>query len=184
MTVLFEDRIRLTDSQNDPAFWRNRPRDPKLQVALRQLDREQRQMLRDALGADPDESARTSLYQHKNLGFLPEEKATDVRRVLRDYDEKRADLYAAAYTQSTDVEKMRAIEKEQQDALAAVLTPTELREYDLRFSRTATTLREDLSAFSPTEQEFQTMDTPRPWVSLRFFVLFDLVGAFIIGSGT
>jgi hypothetical protein len=44
--------------------------------------------------------------------------------------------------------------KESETALAAVLTPEELLDYNLRFSMTANMMRMQLAGFEPTEQEF------------------------------
>src|SRR5207344_2299238 len=51
-------------------------------------------------------------------------------------------------------EDIRKAMKESETALAAVLTPEELLDYNLRFSMTANMMRMQLAGFEPTEQEF------------------------------
>lgn len=163
----YSARRKALSDDRDASFWKDANRDPKHQLALRQLHREQQNALRDALGHEPVEST-ASLYSHKNLDFLPAEKAVDLRRVSREFEERRADLYAAGFNQRTDAAKLSALEKEEQAAIAATLSPAELLEYNLRFSRTANNLREELAAFAPTEQEYRAIYALRAAFDGRF----------------
>lgn len=49
------------------------------------------------------------------------------------------------------------LERELRTALAAVLSPAELEEYDLRNSNTGRSMRSELTAFNPTEEEFRAL---------------------------
>ncbi|HTZ20244.1 MAG TPA: hypothetical protein VMC06_05115 [Opitutaceae bacterium] len=151
-------RKALRSAEANLPFWKGQTRDPKLAVALVQLDREQQKLLRQLLGGDAEtEDPRSRLYQNRSLDFLPTDKANTLSRLLRDYDERRSDLYASGFSSNTDRAKFDALGKEQHDALARVLTPAELVEYDLRNSSTAETLRTNLSAFNPSEAEFRAL---------------------------
>lgn len=167
ISELFSARRKaLQSSVDNLPFWKNQPPDPKTQLARRQLDREEQKMLRDTLGSDLDpDDPLERLYQNRNLGFLSPEKAVDVRTLVRDVDERRSDLYASGFP---DREKLTALEKEQHDRLAQLLTPAELLEYDLRNSNTANSLRTNLAAFQPTEQEFRTIYQLRAAFDERF----------------
>jgi hypothetical protein len=142
----------------DPAggsrpFWKDLNHDANYQSAVRQLYREQRAALRDLLGADAESNdPLRDLYQNRSFTFLAPEKAVDLRQLLQDFDERRADAYS---TGAPDRTKLSALEKEQADAIAALLTPEELQDYKLRASNTANALRDLLSAFEPTEEEFR-----------------------------
>ncbi len=139
-------------------FWKGQTRDPKLAAARVQLDREQQKLLRQLLGADAEtDDQGVRLGQNRSLDFLPAEKADALKRLLRDYDERRSDLYASGFSANTDRAKLDALEKERHDSLARVLSPAELVEYDLRNSSTADSLRTNLSAFNPTEAEFRAL---------------------------
>jgi hypothetical protein len=138
------------------AFWKDPVRDPAAQLALLQLDREARRQLRELLGDDADADAALS-SRPQNFDFLPAAKAAEARRILRDFEESRSELYVGGANPGTDREKFSALEKAQQAALAAALTPAELHEYNLRLSNLANSLREELGAFRPSEDEYRAI---------------------------
>jgi hypothetical protein len=151
-------RKALRSADANLPFWKGQTRDPKLMAALVQLDREKQKILRQVLGADAEmNDPRTRLNQNRSYDFLPAEKISALDSLLNDYEERRSDLYASGFSSNTDRTKFDAFEKEQHDALARVLTPAELVEYDLRNSSTANTLRTNLSAFNPSEAEFRAL---------------------------
>ncbi|HUR58765.1 MAG TPA: hypothetical protein VM029_13720, partial [Opitutaceae bacterium] len=82
--------------------------------------------------------------------------------------ERRSDLFAGGFNYMVDREKMTALEKEQHDAIARLLSPSELLEYDLRTSSTAMSMREEFSAFHPTEEEFRAIYQIRAPFDQRF----------------
>jgi hypothetical protein len=150
-------RKALLGSADNLPFWKDQVRDPKVPIALRQLTREQSRLMREILGPDAEtDDPMARMYQNRGLDFLPGEKAGEVRQILREFEERRADMYASN-NYVTDREKFTALDREQQAALARTLTPAELLEYNLRTSNTANSLRENLSAFKPTEQEFRAI---------------------------
>jgi hypothetical protein len=56
-----------------------------------------------------------------------------------------------------DRAKIALLEKEQRADVQATLSPKEFEDYELRSSNTANTMRYQLSAFQPSEQEFRTI---------------------------
>ncbi len=157
-------RKAIEGNSADGAFWKNATIDPKQQLALRELSREQQKMLRDLLGPDADsDDSIGSAYRDRGLTGLPAAKVSQVRQILQDFDEQRQDLYATIAMGgmvtfgSTEQAKMRAIEQAQHAELAKVLTPAELENYDLMTSNIAQSLRYQLSAFNPTEDEFRAL---------------------------
>jgi hypothetical protein len=159
VNALFAARRQALDpaAANRP-YWKDQSMDPAQLSALRQLSREQMAMLRTLLGADAESGdPLRDLYQNRTFTFLTPEKAVDLRQLLRDYDERRSDLFADGFNTLTDRPKMTALEKEQTEAIAALLTPEEFTEYKLRSSTTANLLRDQLSAFEPTEEEFRAL---------------------------
>jgi hypothetical protein len=139
-------------------FWKNQPTDPKVYTASVNLQRERQLALREALGKDsePGDSVSDAL-RGRSLDGLPPDKAEDIRRLFRDYDDKRSEIFASGVVYNMDRDKIAALEKAQHDAIARVLTPQELEDFDLRNSNTARQLRYDLGAFNPTEAEFRTL---------------------------
>ncbi len=94
------------------------------------------------------------------LAFLSPEKATLVQRIDKDYralaTENQPDNPFGP-TLPVDKAALDLLATERRADLAAILTPEELRAYDLRQSPTATRLRRDLDAFEPTEAEFSAL---------------------------
>lgn len=155
---LFAARRRALDPDADARpFWKNATRDPRVVAAERDLRREQMQMLRDLLGTDPEEeNPYTRAREKQQFGHLPAEKIAELREIVRAANERRSELFnTSGMLASSDREKVAAIEREQREAIRAVLTPEEFLEYELRASSTANSLRFELSAFDPTEEEFR-----------------------------
>ena len=150
-------RKALTGDTDNLPFWKISQPDPKTELALRRLSREEQKTLRALLGSDAEANdPLNQVQQGRRLDGLPPGKIGDISRILDGYDEKRGDIYAAG-TYAADREKLAALDKAQHAAIAALLTPQELEEYDLRNSDTADSLRTNLAAFNPTEQEFRAI---------------------------
>lgn len=149
-------RKALEPADDRLPFWKPRKSDPKTDLALRQIYREQEKALRDVLGEDTDATTRFYLMQQGGkVDFLPKAKGDEIVRLLQEYNERRSDLYTSRGT--VDQDTYAALEKAQHDAIARTLTPQELLEYDLRNSGTARNLRNSLAAFSPSEEEFRAI---------------------------
>ncbi|MBL9186054.1 MAG: hypothetical protein JNK23_01110 [Opitutaceae bacterium] len=138
------------------AFWKTARPDPALQLAQNQLYREQEKMLRDLLGpggrtTDPLALARL----RSRFGNLSPEKLDAAQLIESDFIQKRTEFYLTKGSYSSA--DLAPLEREQRTALAAILSPAELEEFDLRSSRTGQSMRTDLSAFEPTEQEFRAI---------------------------
>lgn len=145
------------DGANRP-FWKDRAPDPTYQVALNQIWREQRNALRDLLGPDAESDDPMSVARQKQrFGNLAPEKMLEVQDVVRTFDDRRNAVYASGVFSTVEREKVAELEKEQRTALAQVLSPAELEEYDFRNSNTGRQLRSELIAFQPTESEFRAI---------------------------
>jgi hypothetical protein len=145
-------------------YWLNAATDPGKQTALRNLGREEQKMLRELLGPDADAGdVFGQLFRDRGLAGIPAGKLDDVRQILRDFTEQRQDLMASLSIggvislTAADSAKLKAIEDAQHAELAKVLTPAELELYDLTASRSAQGLRNQLSAFNPSEDEFRAL---------------------------
>ena len=123
------------------------------------LDAERKALLKDLLGFD----AKDSLTQfgavnplELTLNFLPEERRRQVIRAQEDYAAKQTAMLAGAGSaggiNATALEKLR---DEHQSRLASLMTPEELRRYEMTISPLAMALRSELAGFEPTEAEFQ-----------------------------
>src|SRR4051812_13047063 len=92
---LYADRMKALDPDADNRpFWKRGVIDPKVQLAMRQLNREQQKLMRDLLGPDADSSDPMSqYYMDRRFGTLAPAKRDQVRDIIRDFDEKRSDVY-------------------------------------------------------------------------------------------
>jgi hypothetical protein len=141
------------DNSNRP-FWKNSSSyDAATVSAMRQLYKEEQKAIKDLLGTDPDEN-ENQMNGRASLSFLSADKADAVKAVITQFDEKRSEAFSSGFF---DQAKYAALEKEQHEAIASVLTPTELLDYDLRNSMTARSLRDRLLAFEPSESEFRAI---------------------------
>lgn len=129
--------------------------DPERAEKERALNKEKRALLTELLGAAPDDTpdllAGAASQMEAMFEFLPTEKRSKVFELMQDLQTK---LQKTMKSGAPDPEDMRRVMKEGEAALAGVLSPDELLDYNLRFSMTANMMRMQLAGFEPTEQEF------------------------------
>jgi hypothetical protein len=156
-------RKELTSQQTVAPYWKNQFfsfYDPKATAALRVLSRKESDLLKQLLGPDPspaNDMLRASMAGQ--FGNLPPEKIDQLQSILSDYSEMSSQVYATANGMMLpeDRAQLALLEKEQRVDLAALLTPQELEEYNLRNSSTTGKLRSQLATFNPTEDEFRAI---------------------------
>lgn len=162
----FSDRLKqLTRAVEDTPYWRPQPtrstNNPKLFEERQQLYRERAKTLRDLLGTEifGDASVDPSVLQRRLYGDLPQAKIDMIQRINDDYAEMTAQVRAATQgiTLPEDREKLALLEREKRTDLAAVLTPQELEDYEMRTSMTAMRLRGAMTYMNATEDEFRTI---------------------------
>jgi hypothetical protein len=133
---------------------------PQYYESMNQLYRERTRMLRDAL-ADPffdDATLGTAeLERSRRFGGLSKERADAVQRIADDYAEMISKVNAATggILLPEDKEQLALLEREKRADLAAVLTPQELGEYEMRNSPVTLRLRATLTLMDATEEEFR-----------------------------
>lgn len=162
----YAERLRALRPKARDAYWRRQLFDrdgdlsPEARVARRALQREMNEEIKQALGADyeslnPYERAE----QTREFGQLPSEKVAQIKAINSDYSELAAQINdrAQGVTLKEDRTQLRLLDAEKRADLAAVLSPTELLEYDLRNSPSTAILRNKLSAFDATEEEYRAL---------------------------
>lgn len=147
------------DDQND--MWRNR----KFQKQNQMMEREKRDLIRELLDIDLNKEMQ-KFYGYgqsdrtgKMLSFLPQEKSAAVKTLREKYQTLISKVYEDAddngsVETQTQIKNIRA---QQKTELAQLLSPEEMRQYDLRLSDTAQSLRHGLLGFEPSEQEFASL---------------------------
>jgi len=133
--------------------------DPANRAALRELWRNERKEIKEALGDAYADNPEIQRMVQRQFGDLPKDKINALQTITDDYQELTSEIYQTANNVMLpeDREKLAFLEKEKRADLAAVLTPEELQAYELRSSGTANNLRWQLSAFAPSEQEFRSI---------------------------
>jgi hypothetical protein len=150
-------RRALEAAQADQPFWKNSRPDPATQTALNELWKAERKAIKDVLGPDPENGNAASL--RRQFPNLSDDKIDSLAAIRDRFDDQRQDL-ANSFGRTwlpDDQAKMDALDKAMHDEFAATLTPQELEDYDLRTSRTANSLRNNLSALDVSEQEFRAL---------------------------
>lgn len=133
-----------------------------LRQQLRNLDWEERQLVRELLGVDlavelARYSAADDTDQEHRYRFLAPEKRDQVRGLQDKYDALEQEVYARTkgLVLDEDQEELRRIATAREAELAQLLSPEELEEYQVRNSPTASALRYQLAGFNPNEEEFR-----------------------------
>ncbi|MEO6568690.1 MAG: hypothetical protein ABIO94_07985 [Opitutaceae bacterium] len=141
-----------------PPFWKLRPWDSKADLARSELYREKQKLLTDLLGEDPGNTGvpepMQRILEQRLVHSVPTEKLGEVQKLLREFDAKRSKLLGELQL-TGDEKKIAALERTQRAALAQILSPGELLEYELRMSKSAESLRFDLADFDANEAEFR-----------------------------
>ncbi|MEY2877647.1 MAG: hypothetical protein RLZZ15_27 [Verrucomicrobiota bacterium] len=137
-------------------FWKDGAISRDAQAASFRLAQEQERALRDALGRDALPADPLTLARLRSrFGDLPADQLDAVRLIDQEFSRRRSENYYA--TGVYDAEANRRFDREQRAAITAVVSSAQLEEYDLRYSRTGQTLRNELRAFEPTEAEFRAI---------------------------
>lgn len=123
------------------------------------LEQEKSSILRKVLGND----AETALERHlriRKYGPLSHEKVDQLELIAAEYTElirDSRDSRLSPFSLPADKETSEIIHAEHNHAIAAALSPAELREYQTRNDAISKDLRTHLRDFNPTEEEFRTL---------------------------
>lgn len=164
-------RAALRAQAPQPAYWQTASAwraasrlPPELEAQLQALHQEERELLRQLLGIDPEpELARfadeTQADWDRKLSFLPAEKRGAVGAVLQRYAQLEEEIHRRAngLLLDEDQRQLRQLARAREAELAQLLSPEELEDYQLRHSPIADKLRHRLDGFNPTEQEFRAL---------------------------
>lgn len=158
-----------------------------VQAQLHALDQEQRDLIRELLGVD----LRVEMtkywneedYQNFDDDYLPAEKRDRVRALQQKYDELEQDIYTRTRGLLLDEDEtaLRDLHRARETEMAALLTPEELEEYQLRHSETASNMRSQLVGFNVTEEEFRKIFRLQSTFDNDFNRAFDPSDDFAVG---
>lgn len=158
----------------DFKFWRvEKMNDPERMKKQREqsrkfseLQKEKSALLVELLGIDPERQQRIEdgyedfgNWQEQQVAFLPESKREAALKILEGFQDRQQEMYAAnrGIWDAQSRAEQRQLEADKLTALAAVLSPTELREFELRQSQTASQLMHDLRSLSISREEYEAI---------------------------
>lgn len=157
----FRDReTALRPAAKKRKFWEADDPLVSFEPKLAELDlrREKIRLRESLLGPDPSADTADGLYSH-----LPPAKRAQAQLITEDYGVMLDTLRAQAgfLPLAAELEKFRYLIAERRRDLAALLTPEELTEHELRTSAGAVYLREELKFLEATPAEFRAIAAVR-----------------------
>ncbi|HEV8543961.1 MAG TPA: hypothetical protein VGR78_16340 [Verrucomicrobiae bacterium] len=127
------------------------------------VDFEEREIVRDLLGIDlaaerSHQKGETDFYEER-LNFLPAEKLSRVRMAIEQANQEEVVLREKSWLENDELtpdekNQLQEIQQKKDDAIAGLLTPSELDQYDLWFSPSAYRVRAALSSIDGSENDF------------------------------
>lgn len=146
----------------DLPYWKtdpiNSPRSIGFFEIRGQLYRESTRQLRELLGDDFAASYGAAAgNESRYYGNISKAKLDLIQKINDDYSEMNMQVRAGMQdiTLPEDAEKFALLEREKKADIAALLTPEELANYELRTSRITGTLRNTLTLLDSDEEEFR-----------------------------
>jgi len=137
---------------------------------MQEIDREKAAVIQELIGVD---LVRERLrqkgiadYYERRLAFLPEEKQTEMRRILEKFDQQERairdkeveDGEALTPQDKTLLQSLRA---QRQTEITGILSPDERKQYELWMSPSANAVRHSLYGMAASEQDFQKIYSVR-----------------------
>ncbi len=144
----------------DPStpFWKPAARhfDEDQLIRIMQLQRERSALLRDLMGDGLSTLAPITAAQRQTFSALSPAQINVVRQIEDDYAQMAAAVRAGAndIILQEDRDKLALLAQERATDLAAVLSPAELADYEMKSSPSTQFLRKALIEFAPSESEF------------------------------
>lgn len=141
-------------------YWQQHAPTPETLAAQAALKKERLALFEALLGPDAHPSAMLDTASRlRRYGNLPDDRIDAVAKIEQDYNEMTAESWAKrrgnlATNMDTLLQSQQLIEQEKLADIAAVLTPEQLAEYELRNSASARTLINNLRNVEVSEPEY------------------------------
>ena len=151
--------MRGTSGKSGDGKWWVRTDPSKLSREQREQLMQARREMSDALiAATGSDYTGGTGPSDATLAFLPEAKREQLRKILADYQEMMDQYGSAGGIQlASDREKMKLLRAERERDIAALLTPDELADYQMRTSPSAESLRSRYGAAIQSEEDFKKL---------------------------
>lgn len=163
-TVLSE-RMAANDPTASLPFWQRNNPPKKIAQEREAAYKAMRDQIKDLVGAEAFPDPMEKAQQAQRYGSISAAKIDAVKKIESDY----MDIRRSSMDDDTGImtpersaarrNQMTMLEQEKHNDLAAVLTPEELQQYDMRNSQTAATVMRNLRNMDVTEQEYTALYT-------------------------
>lgn len=124
-----------------------------------EMNKEKGELLKTLLGADAklDDNLMAQMYNpmEQMLDFLPGEKQSQLMSKLQTWQAEAMKLVGGGSPDAGDLAELSKVRDKIEAELNVMLTPQEKRDYDLRLSNTAQSMRAGLGDFNPSKEEFE-----------------------------
>ena len=158
----YETRFKALRNQPDAnaAEWWKNPDHSGTRGQTREQREETRRLQRELqaenerLFGPPD--VQSNPWLERQYGFLPAEKRRLLQQTEQDYNDLIGEINneTSGFMLPSDREQLRFLQEEKRRDLESILSPEELRDYDLRNSPTAQQLRWKMTKMNATEAEY------------------------------
>ena len=162
----YEDNAKYWKTQNNRYNSEQQKKQRESWRKDRELQKEKSALLVELLGVDPEKQQRIEdgndeIYdwQERQVAFLPESKRAAAQKILNDFQDKQQEMYAAnaGIWDAQSRAEQRQLEADKLAALAQILSPSELREFELRQSQTATLVSYNLNYTAVSREEYEAI---------------------------
>ncbi len=152
--------LQNNPSVNASTWWKN-PDGSRYQGLTKEQREESRRLQKEIkeeserlLGAT--NTVNQNPWLERQYGFLPTDKRELLQQTEQDYNELIGEINqeTQGFQLPSDREQLRFLEEEKRRDLVALLTPEELRAYDMRNSSTAQQLRWKMTKMDASEEEY------------------------------
>jgi hypothetical protein len=170
----YDDNAKFWKTQNNRYNSEQQKKQRESWRKDRELQKEKSALLVELLGVDPEKQQRIEdgydefyfNWQERQVSFLPESKRAAAQKILDEFQDKQQEMYAAnqGIHDAQSRAEQKQLEAEKLAALAGILSPSELRDYELRQSQTASQLTHDLRGLSLSREEYEAIfDTKKKY---------------------
>ncbi len=152
----------LNDSLQQTPYWEPSAslwNNPKLTEERAQIYRDRSKLMRELMGNISPEAEGAMIEQGGRNGNLPKAKMDLIQQINDDYAELASQIRAATrgITLPEDRAKLALLDTEKHKDLAAILSPDELADYEMRTSVITQRLRQALTLMNASEAEFRAI---------------------------
>lgn len=172
---LLNERFAARQPQHGQPFWKQAAPSAEMVAAQNALSQERQALFETLLGADARPSATLdSATRQRRYGNLSDAKIDAIAQIERDYNEMTSESWAKRRGNAADasvaMQSQQLMEAEKFADLAAILTPEELAQYEMRNSSSARKLVNQLrntaevseTEFTQLYQAVKAFDTANP----------------------